>query len=263
MGADRKKREAKSVEMFTTPSGIKVVDSHVRMRLLSILMEKDTSFGELVESVGKVKSTVSAHLKSLTDEGIVGWRADPVDSRKKIYYMKSNYLGGLIRRRKVEKDIEDYFAKVKMGQPDPYTFYRLVFATVRVSMYHEGISIDPVLYASGRRIGEAVYEQVAAREIDDLIENLRVFYLEQRLGNMVVESVEPFVALKVVNCFECIDLPVTGQPACAFESGLLTAVFTLHRGVDHMAIETNCYSMGDDHCRFEVRTLGPADPKRR
>ena len=49
-----------------------------------------------------------------------------------------------------------------------------------------------------------------------------------------------------------MDLPYLGRPACAFERGLLTAVFEGHYGSAALVDETACYAMGSGHCRFVI-----------
>ena len=46
-------------------------------------------------------------------------------------------------------------------------------------------------------------------------------------------------------------LTVTEMPVCAFDSGILRALFSRHYGRS-AAIKTRCYSMGLDHRRFET-----------
>jgi len=61
----------------------------------------------------------------------------------------------------------------------------------------------------------------------------------------------------VYDCFECGDLPQLGRPACAFDSGVLKAVFSRFFESDQQVTETACYAMGDDHCRFLIESKVP------
>ena len=58
-----------------------------------------------------------------------------------------------------------------------------------------------------------------------------------------MENVEP-LAIRIYECFECQDLPLLGRPACAFDSGILTTVFSRHFGKSTNVVETHCYWMG-------------------
>ena len=61
-------------------------------------------FDEIVNNVGKSKSTVSVHLKSLREDGIISYKVHPVDNRKKIFYLNSKYLGSVDLKEKKELD---------------------------------------------------------------------------------------------------------------------------------------------------------------
>jgi predicted hydrocarbon binding protein len=240
--------------MFSTPGGIKTVNSQVRMDILAMLLKREMSFDELVTALGKAKSTISVHLKGLTEDGIIGSREDPDDARKKIFFIRSSYLGRLSKRKKVDRDMEAYISNYALGAGDPFTFFRLMFRTFRISLLDEGIDIDPVLHDAGMKMGGALYRQVADPELDGLIDNLSAFWTAQSLGRIEVESIEP-LNIRIYDCYECQDLPPLGRPACAFDSGILESVFSDHFGSKMSAVETHCYAMGDDHCRFEVRKV--------
>ncbi|HSO25778.1 MAG TPA: transcriptional regulator, partial [Methanobacteriaceae archaeon] len=62
------------IKIFSTPKGLNVVKSPVKSIILSALRENELSFDEIVKVTGKSKSTVSVHLKALTQDGILGSR---------------------------------------------------------------------------------------------------------------------------------------------------------------------------------------------
>ncbi len=251
MKAVRKAREERAVEMFATPGGIRTVDSPVRMKILTMLLKREMSFDEIVASSGKVKSTVSVHLKGLADEGIISSKTDVGDARKKIFFIDSGYLGGLSKRKKVEQDMEEYISKFALGSGDPFAFFRFMFRTIRVSLLNDGIDIDPVLRDAGLKVGEALYRKIADEDINKMLNNLAAFWKAQGLGTVEVKSIEP-LNIMVYDCFECQDLPYLGRPACAFDSGVLQAIFSEYYSRPVMVKETNCYSMGDSYCRFAI-----------
>jgi len=90
---DNPENENLSIELFATTQGVKAIKSPVRVKILSMLREGDLSFEELVKFSGRAKSTVSSHLKSLSQEGIINSRVDPYDARKKIFFLQSEYIG--------------------------------------------------------------------------------------------------------------------------------------------------------------------------
>lgn len=239
------------IELFATDSGIKAIDSPVLVKILSMLKEQDMPFDEIVATSGKAKSTISVHLNRMIEAGVIGSRLDPDDRRKKIFYINSSYLGGLRKETGIDDDIRDYFLKAKGGLPDMFAFYRLMFRTIRVELYHQGVNIEPILSAAGYKMGQALYEVVKSDDLDEMLGNLAGFWSEHQLGRMVVVSREP-LTLRVYDCFECSDLPQLGRPACAFDLGILRAIFIARFGKDPGVKETECYAMGHGRCTFII-----------
>jgi predicted hydrocarbon binding protein len=252
--SSRKKSSTRSsgttpVGLFSTPAGIRTVASPVRVKILSVLSTRDLAFDEIVRLSGKAKSTISVHLRGLEEDGIVGSKTDPNDERKKIFFLRSTSLGNLSAGH-MDDDAKDR-ADLRISESDPFGFYRYMFRTIRVSLLAEGINIDPVLHESGYRVGRTLAMKLADRDLSSLLQKLEVFWKKHNLGTLQVESLAP-LTLKAYDCFECGDLPQLGRPACAFDSGILEAVFSDHFGKEQAVAETACYAMGNDHCRFVI-----------
>jgi uncharacterized protein len=238
-----------AIGLFSTPAGIRTVGSPVRVKILSVLSTRELAFDEIVRLSGRAKSTVSVHLRGLEEDGIIGSKADPKDERKKIFFLRSTSLGNLSAGHLV--DDAKGRAGLRISESDPFGFYRYMFRTIRVSLLAEGINIDPVLRESGFRVGRTLATNLADKDLPTLLKKLGVFWKKHNLGTLQVESLAP-LTLKASDCFECGDLPQLGRPACAFDSGILEAVFSDHFGNEQAVSETACYAMGDDHCRFVI-----------
>ena len=76
-----------AIGLFSTPAGIRTVQSPVRVKILSVLSTRDLTFDEIVRLSGRAKSTVSVHLRGLEQDGIIGSKTDPNDERKKIFFL--------------------------------------------------------------------------------------------------------------------------------------------------------------------------------
>ena len=88
----------KPVQIFSNVDeniGVNVIKSPVKLTILEMLRNNDMEFDEIVNNTGKSKSTVSVHLKSLRESGIISYRVHPVDNRKKIFYLNSKYIGSV------------------------------------------------------------------------------------------------------------------------------------------------------------------------
>ena len=252
MSFNRKgKAQDNSIGMFATQDGIRTVDSPVRMKILAMLKEQEMGFDTIVDASGKAKSTVSVHLQSLVKDGIVSSKPDTEDARKKVFFIDSSYLGGLSRRTRLEADMHEYMAKYAAKAADQFEFFRLMFRTIRVALLNEGIDIDPVLHEAGKNVGNGVYSQVADDDLEHMLGKVADFWESHKLGRVKVKSLDPLV-LHVYDCFECQELPFLGRPACAFDSGMLTSIFSAHFGDEREATETKCYAMGDNYCCFYI-----------
>lgn len=244
---------APAIALFSTEEGVRTVGGLVQMRILAMLKKEDLSFDQIVARSGRVKSTVSIHLKGLVREGVLTVRADPDDRRKKIFSLSSRHLGDLSSGDLLRSELGTYLKGYAGGDAPPPDFFRLLFQTLRVTLLADGINIDPLLFSTGLHVGEAVAPSVAGPDLAALLANLARFWEKHGLGRVEVISLDP-VTLFVYDCFECGDLPNIGRPACAFDAGLLSAVFSdyFHRTLTVQ--ETACYAMGDDHCCFVVTT---------
>ena len=240
-----------NVEFFSTDNGINIIKSPMKAEIVSLLKDNEMNFYRIVEHTGKSKSTVSEHLQALVDEGIIGEKPDPKDRRRKIFYIKSRYLGGVSTQKELdEKKIDLSFTL--SDYKNPFEFYRLLFRTIRVALLKEGINIDPLLHDAGISIGKTLYTDLKAEKLDKFVENIAEFWESNKLGRIEVKSVDPLV-INAYDCFECEDLPKIGRSACAFDSGILKAIFTEYFGHEVWVDEVKCYAKGDEYCCFVIK----------
>ena len=248
---EKKDYENTQIELFATSKGVRAIDSPVKTKILSMLREGELNFDQIVELSGKAKSTVSVHLKKLITEGIIDSKPDPKDARKKIFFISSEYLGDLSREKKLGDDIEDYVSSYVMSDGDPFEFFRLMFKTIRVGLISQGVNIDPILHEAGINVGKALYERVYDPDITKFLQNIAGFWETHYLGGVEVQSLDPLV-INVSECYECRHLPYLGKPACAFDSGILKALFSAYFKDKRKVDETKCYAMGDKYCCFVI-----------
>jgi predicted hydrocarbon binding protein len=240
------------IKIFGTKKGVNVVESPIKAKILTILEEKERSGAEIVALTGKSKATISIHLHDLEDMGIIESKPHPTDGRSKIFFIKSSYLGGLSRKKDFRKELDIYITDEIVNSEDPFSFFRFVFRTIRVALMEEGVNIDPILHNAGYKVGETFYENLKDSETQNFIGNIAEFWEKNKLGRIKIEKLEP-LTLKAYDCFECEDLPKIGRSACAFDSGILEAIFSAHYEHDVDVEEIKCYAKGDDYCSFVVK----------
>ncbi len=177
-----------------------------------------------------------------------------MDSRKKIFFLSSEYIGDLSPEINLGDEIEDYVSSYIMNDGDPFEFFRLMFKTIRVGLISQGINIDPILHEAGINVGKALYERVYHQDIDKFILNIATFWETHYLGNVKVQSLDPLI-INVSECYECRHLPYLGRPACAFDAGILKSLFSSYFDDKRNVAETKCYAMGDNYCSFEIEKV--------
>lgn len=242
------------IKIFSTKTGVNVVQSPIKAQILSILKEGGMSGSQIVSSTKRSKSTISAHLQDLEDAGIIDWVIDPEDRRRKIYYINSKFLGDLSSNKEIENDVNDLLEEYVVQSEDPFNFFRFMFRAIRVALLDEGINIDPILHNAGVKVGKTFYKKLKGQDVNELAQNIAVFWETNKLGNIQIRSMNPII-IQAYDCFECEDLPQLGRPACAFDSGLLEGVFSNYYGHEVEAEETKCYAQGDDFCQFIIKPL--------
>jgi predicted hydrocarbon binding protein len=247
-----------AVGIFRTAQGLRVVDSPTRARILTLLGDGELSFDEIVSETERAKSTISVHLREMVADGVLGSRSDPEDGRRKFFFLNSEYLGQLSEAERLDMDTGRLLADYDPESSDLFAFYRAMFTSIRITLLADGINIDPILRSAGTHLGHALSRILADRSTVEVLDALARFWEKHGLGRMEVISLSPIV-IEIRDCFECQSLPFLGRPACVFDSGVLTSVFSEHFGAMPTVEETACYAMGDGYCRFVIeRTGAPA-----
>jgi len=254
-------KKDKPVQIFSKGHreiGVNVIKSPAKLTILTLLRDSEMEFDEIVENTGKSKSTISAHLKGLREEGIISFKFDDKDQRKKIFYINSRFLGEIdvpepfeLKEQKVDFLLENIINK---DDSDAFEFSRLLFHTFRSTLIQEGININPILYEAGKKIGLVLYEQLKDEDFNTFVSNLQEFWIDYGLGEIEINTNDEF-KIMLHDCFECILLPKTGMPTCYLAKGVLESIFTSFYKKDLNIIETMCNIMGDDTCVFVVEFL--------
>ncbi len=239
------------IKLFSSTTGVNVIDSPIKSKILSLLRNRGLNGSNIVLLTGKSKSTISTHLKDLINAGIIDYKTDPFDGRRKIFYIKSRYLGELSQELELENDMDEYLYYQITNSNDPFKFFRFIFRTIRVSLMREGVNIDPILHNAGFKVGETFYNELKNPKTNELAKNVATFWETHKLGRIEVENMMP-LTIRAYDCFECEDLPKIGRSACAFDSGILEAIFSSHFESEVDVEEIKCYAKGDNYCCFII-----------
>ena len=249
--------EQKPIQIFSNANvsiGVNVIKSPVKLTILEMLRDRDMEFEEIVSNTGKSKSTVSVHLKSLRESGVISYRVHPVDNRKKIFFLNSKYIGSveLSEPKEIEETQSNYL--IKNIVDEDAEFSTLLFHTLKAMLIQEGINIDPILQSTGNSIGKSIFNKLYDDDLDIFMKNLAEFWQRKGLGRLTFD-IGQIIKITTYDCFECELLPKTGKPACFLDTGIFEGLFTEFFNLPVSVIETQCYTMGDEKCVFEIEPL--------
>ena len=246
--------EQKPIQIFSNLNeniGVNVVKSPVKLTILEMLRDSEMEFDEIVSNTGKSKSTVSVHLKSLRENGIISYRVHPVDNRKKIFFINSKYLGSvnISEPKEIEETQSNYLIENLVD--DDAEFSTLLFHTLKAMLIQEGVNIDPILQSTGNSIGMSIFDKMYDNDLNVFMDNIADFWQRKGLGRLTYK-IGQNIRITTYDCFECQLLPKTGKPACFLDTGIFEGLFTEFFNLPVSVIETQCYTMGDEKCVFEI-----------
>ena len=243
------------VRLFSTKDNVIAVDSPIKVQILELVMAGPVPFDKIVEGTGKAKSTISVHIRDLERAGLITSAPDPADSRRRRIELSSAAIGRLTNAdRRAESPPRLHRHGNDGGEfsdEDIVSFFRYVVRVFRSQAMAMGINLDPVLQKTGAEVGAVLAPKVCGGPADEVVRRMDTFWQAHGLGAITLAGTDP-LTLEVRGCFECEDLPVTGHGACAFDIGVLTAIFSCHLGCPVTVTEERCYSSGDDRCIFVI-----------
>lgn len=252
---DKNVIKRKPIQIFSKRDGelgVNVVKSPVKLTILAMLKDNEMEFDEIVKNTGKSKSTISVHLKSLREDGIVSYRFDPNDHRKKIFFIDSKFLGEVEPSNHIELEERkiDFLVKNILDVED-FKFSFLLFHTLRSTLIQEGININPVLFETGKNIGFAIFEKVFDDDFSQFTTNLAEFWEDNGLGFLEFK-IGDVIQINNTECFECGLLPKKGKPTCFLDAGIFDALFSTYLRLKVEVTEIKCNTMGDECCSFLI-----------
>ncbi len=231
---------------------IDIIKSPMKYEILELLRHDEMHFEDIVKNTSKSKASVSMHLRDLRKEGIVTYKADPIDNRKKIFYLNSEYLGSIDSNRiKLAKENQTKLMVDEFVQNGEIEYLILLTHTFKSLLFEFGMDISPVLQKVGNHIGEYLYEQLKDDDFDVFLNNISRYWQENNLGNLSFK-IKNNIEVTCRECFESVNSAKLGMPSCFLERGMLETLFSRYFKFDLKILETKCYSMGDDKCVYEL-----------
>ena len=232
---------------------IDIIKSPVKFEILKLLRDSPMNFEEIVENTAKSKASVSMHLRDLREEGIVNYKADPSDNRKKIFFLNAEFLCSVdsdsakeMTKNQTRLLIDEFI------ENDDIEYVKLLTHTCKSLLMEFGMDISPILKKIGNYIGEYLFHQLYDEDIEIFMENISAYWLKNNLGKLYFDTSNN-IKITCIDCFESTDLPKSGLPTCHLEKGMFETLFNNYFKFSLNIDEIMCYSMGDEKCVFNLQ----------
>lgn len=232
---------------------IDIIKSPMKYEILDLLRHDEMNFDEIVENTTKSKASVSMHLRDLRKEGIVRYKADPTDNRKKIFYLNAEYLGSIDSKKVKKRQIDQTKSLIcDFIENRDVSYVALLTNTFKSLLMEYGMDITPIFQKTGNYIGEYLFNQLYDEDLEIFMDNISSYWLKNNLGHIYFETSNS-IKVTCIDCFESVNVPKTGMPICSIEKGMLETLFNGYFKFDLRIEEIMCYSMGDEKCVFELQ----------
>ena len=236
-------------DVYSTSSGLRQISNPVRQKILSELQRRDLSLSEIAVLTSKAQSTLSVHLEKMVQEGLIGFRDDPLDNRRKIFYIISKPIGSsVVPREELKKAIGNTIGR---STGSPSGFLKGTIRSIVIGMEAIGFNMDPVLKDIGKQIGTELAKQFKAVKVEDLITEVKQFYAMHELGELVVYSLHP-VTLIIRDEYDCSKNPDVGKTLCLMNEGILEAIFEVKLGMPLRVVEKDTFGSGFNMCKYVI-----------
>ena len=238
----------KEPRIFSNDSGVVVIESKTKNRIIDILKEGEKHASQIREELGKAKSTTSVHLSDLKDLGVIDVKEDSEDERKKIFYLSSQLLG----RSEYPQDehYHDILESLKDSSGKRYEFLKGLFHLLRHGLDSFGLDVHPALKEIGRDAGRAIGEDISVGGKEELFREISDFWDSTGLGKMNVKQDGEVI---VEECFDCCEMPDVGHTLCSLDEGMLEGVIEAALDEKVEVVEEECHGSGADHCKFRIK----------
>ncbi|MDR0439350.1 MAG: ArsR family transcriptional regulator [Methanocalculaceae archaeon] len=240
------------LKLFSSDGVVTAISSPVRNNILFLIRDEgEISFSRIMEYTGLSKSTVSAHVNSLIDAGLIASRSVPGDARKKMYYLIALHLADIQPcHRTGDNEFRELIRQCYIKY-DSVDYRQIIPHIIQVALIEAGIRIDPIMMRGGEILGESISVHLVAEVLEKTIENVILFWIRYGLGDMRIRSTSP-LRLEIYKCYECMVLPKTEHSCCVISCGVLTAIFSSHFKQSVRVVEIECMTQGYPSCCFEI-----------
>ncbi len=243
----------------------KLFSDKARRKIVEILArDGELTVTQLATRLGITKATVSHHLKRLAEAGVVEVaRIEATRGIPKKYFRLSK---GIIRedlsdkyaviKDKIEKEFENLLKhrkKRSFGDEVNISFVRMYKSALLLT----GYNLDRILRDEGYELGYKIFASaIDGESLKDVLENIREFWEEQKLGRIeIVDISDKSATIRVEECYQCMEMPEVGKPLCSSDEGVLQGILEAKLQKRYNVQEVKCWGTGYTFCEFKIQEI--------
>jgi hypothetical protein len=131
------------------------------------------------------------------------------------------------------------------------SFLKGAIRSIVIGMESIGFNMDPVLKDIGRQMGAEISTRMKATDVEEIIREIKEFYLAHELGEVVVFSLHP-ITLIIRDEYDCSKAPDVGRTLCLLNEGILEAIFEERLSMPLRVVEKDTFGAGFNMCKYVI-----------
>jgi len=239
-----------SFDVYATPNGMMQISNPVRRQVLSFLALSDLSLTEISNMAGKAQSTLSVHLDKMVTDGLVTFRDDPADSRKKIFSLSSKLLA---RSRDANEESKKAYLKALEALPDrDRNFFKTLMRAMIIGMEAHGLCLGASLRRLGKGTGRAIAKDIKSTKVEDIISEIQEFYEVHSIGEVCVYTFMPLtIIIRDIDEFT----PCVAESISMFSQGLFVTVLEEITKKHYKIVSSESFGAGNNYSKFVMEQI--------
>ncbi|MCL2890441.1 MAG: ArsR family transcriptional regulator [Methanomassiliicoccaceae archaeon] len=239
-----------SFDVYATPNGMMQISNPVRRQVLSYLAVSDLSLTEISNMAGKAQSTLSVHLDKMVNEGLVIFRDDPTDSRKKIFSLSSKLVA---RSRDANAESKKEYHKTLDTLTDREgNFFKTLMRAMIIGMEAYGLCLGASLRRLGKGTGAVLAKNIKSVKVEDIISEIQEFYEIHDIGEVCVYTFMPLTII-VRDNYEIT--PCSAESVSMFSQGLFVTVLEEITKRRYKIVSSEVFGATNNYIKFVIEQV--------
>jgi len=237
-------------DIYATPKGLVQVSNPVRKQMLTNLSGSDLTLTEMSNMTGKAQSTLSVHLEKMAGDGLVSFREDPADSRRKIFSLSSRLMA---RSREIKEEGQEVYHKtIESSVEQNSNFFKVLLRSLIVGAEASGLCIGPTMRSLGKSVGKALAKKMTSSKVEDIIGELQEFYERNDAGEVCVYTFMPLTII-VRDNFEVMQC--AAESISVFSQALFLVVLQTLTKKEYKITYKESFGLGNNYSKFVIEQV--------